>query len=96
LLLIHSDADEVIAPGMAKRLEAAALMTAAHVTVYGFEHNAPYETPSVAGGRRLWGFFKNLTVTSSEDRYARQRSSARLCRKEPRAEAQTAGWASVM
>ena len=48
LLLIHSDADKVIAPGMAERLEAAAPMTAIRVTVHGFDHNALYESPRLA------------------------------------------------
>jgi pimeloyl-ACP methyl ester carboxylesterase len=47
-LIIHSDTDEVIAPSMAQRLEAAAPSTAPCVTVHGFDHNALYETPGIA------------------------------------------------
>jgi fermentation-respiration switch protein FrsA (DUF1100 family) len=47
LLVIHSDSDEVIAPSMAQRLEAAAPPTALRVTMHGFDRNALYEMPSV-------------------------------------------------
>jgi alpha-beta hydrolase superfamily lysophospholipase len=47
LLVIHSDSDEIIAPSMTQRLEAAAPPTALRVTVHGFDHNALYKMPSV-------------------------------------------------
>jgi alpha-beta hydrolase superfamily lysophospholipase len=47
LLVIHSDSDEIIAPGMSLRLAAAAPPAALRVTVHGFDHNALYETPSL-------------------------------------------------
>jgi uncharacterized protein len=51
LLLIHSDADEVIAPDMTERLDAAASRTAVFVTQHRFGHNAIYQTPTIA----WWG-----------------------------------------
>lgn len=48
LLIIHSDSDAVIAPSMTQRLEAAAPAMALHAMVHGFDHNALYETPSLA------------------------------------------------
>jgi uncharacterized protein len=51
LLLIHSDADEVIAPDMTERLDAAAARMAVCVTQHGFGHNAIYQTPTIA----WWG-----------------------------------------
>jgi alpha-beta hydrolase superfamily lysophospholipase len=51
LLLIHSDSDEVIAPDMSERLDAAAPVMSARITQHGFAHNAIYQTPTI----EWWG-----------------------------------------
>lgn len=46
LLVVHSDADQTIPAWMSKRVDEAAPAQAAHVTLHGFGHDAPYENPN--------------------------------------------------